>query len=311
MAKKKTTKSTVPVQLELFNAMNYIAVDTAIEHLREVAEPHILQATTMQRYGMVAPETVFSRLVGSGSTTGQYQNWNLCGVDAQVTPKRLRTFKDQLSCVCCGREGNVFLVERHRNDNSTQYLNLYSISASGMVLMTVDHILPDSMGGRYDSANFQTMCRLCNQAKQNMMSEDEVALVRSNPSKYCKAWMPHGYLNILLDLQVMMGTVDSPKHKHRLVGVFDRYRKKVKHNTKEQTVKQFTVALLEAIEDAHPDNHGEGAWQNSSAARARARASIRGSWSVRLKRWFASAVAALVTGRTAAVRSRAESRSLG
>ena len=39
------------------------------------------------------------------------------------------------------------------------------------ILMTKDHILPRSKGGIDDISNYQTMCKLCNEAKGNKLED--------------------------------------------------------------------------------------------------------------------------------------------
>ena len=47
-------------------------------------------------------------------------------------------------------------------------MNLYAIDENGKeVLMTKDHILPKSKGGKDEIDNYQTMCIRCNEAKGN------------------------------------------------------------------------------------------------------------------------------------------------
>lgn len=81
---------------------------------------------------------------------------------------RLEVFKLNKKCVCCGVEGNILHVERFYNQK-TPHLNLYHFdSESGRkVLMTKDHIIPKSKGGKDHISNLQTMCCICNFAKSD------------------------------------------------------------------------------------------------------------------------------------------------
>lgn len=245
MAKKKES---TPVQLELFSPIHFMTVEPQVESIVQEAESHINNATTMCRYGVFHPSTVFSRLVESGDTSGQYQQWNLAGVDAMVTPKRLRSFQDNLTCVGCGRIGNVFFVERHVNDRQMQYLNLYCVDKSGIMLMTVDHILPDSLGGKYSPYNFQTMCRGCNQQKQNMMSLAEINLVRSDIDRFAKSWISRDYVHALLNLQELILTSKGTAQHPKFVAIFDKYRKKVKHGMKPTAVAGIVHNIQQEVE---------------------------------------------------------------
>ena len=52
------------------------------------------------------------------------------------------------------------------------HLNLYAVDNNGdEILMTKDHILPHSKGGADDINNYQTMCKLCNEAKGNKLED--------------------------------------------------------------------------------------------------------------------------------------------
>lgn len=79
-------------------------------------------------------------------------------------------FKKGFRCVKCGIEGKYFAKERDTQNNSDKYhLNLYAIDENGNeVLMTKDHIIPRSKGGRNIIENYQTMCTRCNNAKGDM-----------------------------------------------------------------------------------------------------------------------------------------------
>lgn len=249
MAKKKPQ---LPVQIDLFCPTDFLVIDPSVEHVMAIARPQIDATVSMIRYGILHPDTVFGHLGKVGQSTGgeKYVKWTMCGVDTMTTPKRIFSFENQRKCVCCGREGNAFFIERHVNDTQFQYLNLYAILPNEIVLMTVDHILPDSMGGRYDDANFQTMCRPCNQSKKNIMSAEEVALVRADPKKYCKSWVHVPFLHALLDLQDMMRNATGD-HATKLTGVFDKYRRMLKHNTAARGARTITTNLRNAIDEVN------------------------------------------------------------
>lgn len=76
-------------------------------------------------------------------------------------------FTKGCKCVVCGIEGKYFAKEKHLKDKK-YHLNLYAVNDNGEeVLMTKDHIIPRSKGGIDDISNYQTMCKLCNEAKGN------------------------------------------------------------------------------------------------------------------------------------------------
>ena len=82
----------------------------------------------------------------------------------KVSTSRLRCLKDNQSCVWCGRQGNVFVLEK--NGNPVPHLNLYYRFGNGDLLMlTQDHLLPKAWGGTDEMDNLATMCERCNRAK--------------------------------------------------------------------------------------------------------------------------------------------------
>lgn len=249
MAKKQAA----PAQRELFSPMHFAFVDPRLDHETHLIAPHINGAVTMTRFGILHPQTVFEQLDKiNPSDSQQYLKWSLCGVEAMVTPKRLRSFKDNCKCVSCGREGNVFLIERHVNEPTTQYLNLYAYDSGHLTLMTVDHILPDCLGGKYHVDNFQTMCRACNSDKANLMSLAEIERVRQNMGKYAKGWVRHDFLSLLLDLQMMIHQAKrNSAQRTQLIAIFDQHRKKIKFNTGPvqalSAIKALKVAINEFV----------------------------------------------------------------
>lgn len=86
--------------------------------------------------------------------------------------QRYQTFFTKgCKCVVCGIEGKYFAKERHLQDK-TYHLNLYAVDDNGdEILMTKDHIIPRSKGGIDDISNYQTMCKLCNEAKGNKLED--------------------------------------------------------------------------------------------------------------------------------------------
>lgn len=86
--------------------------------------------------------------------------------------QRYQTFFTKgCKCVVCGIEGKYFAKERHLQDRS-YHLNLYAVDDNGdEILMTKDYIIPRSKGGIDNISNYQTMCKLCNEAKGNKLED--------------------------------------------------------------------------------------------------------------------------------------------
>lgn len=81
-------------------------------------------------------------------------------------------FTDGVKCSCCGIEGKFFAKERH-STSKCYHLNLYAVDDNGIeILMTKDHIIPKSKGGKNHLSNYQTMCSVCNSLKGNRMENE-------------------------------------------------------------------------------------------------------------------------------------------
>jgi len=79
---------------------------------------------------------------------------------------RLRLHSRGQSCVCCGLLGTHYWLEE--NNGGSAHLNLYGRNDQGHeIMLTVDHILPVSKGGKNDDNNLQLLCEPCNRLKSN------------------------------------------------------------------------------------------------------------------------------------------------
>jgi len=71
-------------------------------------------------------------------------------------------------CEKCGLKGIRFALERHRDVPNKYHFNLYGITKYGEeVMLTKDHIIPRSKGGRNNLNNYQTLCVKCNSKKSD------------------------------------------------------------------------------------------------------------------------------------------------
>jgi HNH endonuclease len=78
---------------------------------------------------------------------------------------RLQTFAAKgIVCVSCGLVGSYFIKEKATSNDKYFHLNFYTDCD---MMMTKDHIIPKSKGGRDCLENFAPMCRRCNQEKGN------------------------------------------------------------------------------------------------------------------------------------------------
>ena len=98
---------------------------------------------------------------------GKYEK-DYDGLMVKMGSQRYEVFKEKgLKCVDCGIVGSFFALEKFRlQENNRHHFNLYAIDGEGLeVLMTKDHIIPISKGGKNILSNYQTMCEKCNSRK--------------------------------------------------------------------------------------------------------------------------------------------------
>lgn len=111
------------------------------------------------------------------------------GHNVYTTSLRYKTFIEKgYTCVCCGRTGAYYALEKSTGSNQNRaHFNLYS---DDDVLMTKDHILPKSKGGRDCIENMQTMCTVCNSAKGSTVPDGYMPsqVQKKNKSNRCYIW---------------------------------------------------------------------------------------------------------------------------
>lgn len=93
--------------------------------------------------------------------------------ESETRAKRILVFVKNKSCVSCGAEAKFVAFEENlKTDNSPNnpkyILNIYAVTKEGhQVMLTQDHIIPRSIGGKSGLYNLQTMCERCNLQKGN------------------------------------------------------------------------------------------------------------------------------------------------
>lgn len=92
----------------------------------------------------------------------------LDGDEVKANSQRLQLFFSKgVDCIHCGTKGKFFLKCKHKGDER-YHMELIGQDKNGqLVLMTKDHIVPKSKGGRDVLENYQTMCTVCNCKKGN------------------------------------------------------------------------------------------------------------------------------------------------
>lgn len=223
MASKKST----PKQQDLFTPSDCMVIDPLMSELVERCKSVIDEATT-HRWLMIAdPSRVYEQLSQHVSTT-RPATINGFSVDISKLHHRFTTFRRDPVCVCCGRVGNAVLLEIPVNEDRTPTFNMYHVSETEIVQMTVDHIFPDCYGGKYHKSNFQTMCVDCNRKKQHMMSVEEIRAVRRDPTRYVKSWVPQSMIVLVLKMQQAMH--ERPELMKHLQALSKRVSTSIKHS---------------------------------------------------------------------------------
>lgn len=106
----------------------------------------------------------------------QGRDWSL-----NLTSQRLKLFRGNRTCVCCGIEGTFLKLEQHLPQD-VPHFNLYaSTELYGDMMLTKDHIIPKSAGGLCIMSNYQTMCARCNAIKDNQdITLEQLRIMVSN-----------------------------------------------------------------------------------------------------------------------------------
>ena len=82
----------------------------------------------------------------------------------KMTSQRYQLFAEKRTvCIECGLVGTHFWLEKNKWQEGDRYhFNLYGVRDGVEVMLTKDHIVPKSKGGKNTLSNYQTMCFDCN-----------------------------------------------------------------------------------------------------------------------------------------------------
>ena len=101
-------------------------------------------------------------------------------------PLAMFTIKGQCRCSRCDIKATHVATYYEKSDPLRQIVtNLFcQLPSGGMRMMTTDHILPRNLGGTNFPTNKQPMCSHCNMRKGHFITDQELELVKSDPTRY-------------------------------------------------------------------------------------------------------------------------------
>jgi 5-methylcytosine-specific restriction endonuclease McrA len=113
-------------------------------------------------------QDVLFTLLNTKEKTQVYLGLDNTFVRYKTGSKRYQVFRKSLSCASpnCSREISYAKLQCHHTD-AGKGIGHWNFFSADDVLMTKDHIIPLSKGGKDYLGNLQTMCKFCNSAKDN------------------------------------------------------------------------------------------------------------------------------------------------
>lgn len=114
---------------------------------------------------------------GKKYLTGCRKRVEIDGEEVKANSQRLQLFFTKgMKCVVCGAEGKFFIMVKNKSKKGKPdphyHLELIGQKPDGQyILMTKDHIIPRSKGGKDKLENYQTMCVVCNNEKGDKMED--------------------------------------------------------------------------------------------------------------------------------------------
>ncbi len=97
----------------------------------------------------------------------------------------LHTNGIDINCVFCGCKAQSWILERGKNEPSAKpVLNIFSEKNGRKVMMNRDHIIPKSVGGSDDFANFRVTCSDCNATRGNFLNAEDLLFAKQHPELF-------------------------------------------------------------------------------------------------------------------------------
>ena len=89
-------------------------------------------------------------------------------------------------CVNCGIVSVYAATYRHHKELCGRHHDLVCYDGERVSIMTVDHILPKSLGGANANSNYRPMCSKCNSKRGNRLSYQEFVRILENLDKHLR-----------------------------------------------------------------------------------------------------------------------------
>jgi hypothetical protein len=97
-----------------------------------------------------------------------YPTFSGFDLSVKMTGERMQLFHRTQKCACCFLLGDHFWLEK--SGFFSWHFNLYGYNRdSKPIMLTMDHILPKSKGGKTTPDNLQLLCSRCNKIKKNLV----------------------------------------------------------------------------------------------------------------------------------------------
>lgn len=117
-----------------------------------------------------------------------------------------------ISCYNCGCEADRWIVDKGKNDfQGLPVLNLYGTYLGQLILMNRDHIIPKSLGGTDALENLRPACEVCNSARGNRLTQEDLYFRAANPHLISEVRLAIGKNNASKSAALLESKIEKEK----------------------------------------------------------------------------------------------------